>query len=372
MIEYIEQNTIYENPCPLVHSRHGYFPGMARLPSGELICLFVLAEAIEAPNGTTYVTRSSDGGRTWQLQGPVCDKRTVGFPTTDALKPTVLRNGSLIATGYRFHRHDPEQPIGIQDTGGLLPGDDVVCVSSDGGRNWSVPRIIERSWPELLEISGPCIETTSGDLVAVGAPLKLPDGSNPSGQLGVLLRSGDQGKTWDDHTVFFRSADRNITPLEARICEMQPGRLVVIAWAYDYGRDLHRTNHAVVSHNNGRTWSAPIDTGNWGQASSVYWLAGDRLASIHAHRGPEYKIFVRLIDFAQDRWRVVEEKSIWNGPAHGRASEKASMVEMFKALRFGQPSLVRLAGDEFLAVHWSIEEGQGRIRSHRLRIQWDS
>jgi hypothetical protein len=66
--------------------------------------MFMLAEAFEAPNGTTYVTRSADGGRTWQLEGPVYDKRVVGHETTDVMKPTLLRDGRLIAIGYRYDR----------------------------------------------------------------------------------------------------------------------------------------------------------------------------------------------------------------------------------------------------------------------------
>jgi hypothetical protein len=74
VIEYLEPHIIYENPRPHVHSRHGCFPGIVALPSGDLIALFVLAEAFEAPNGTTWVTRSSDEGRTWRLQVPFTTK----------------------------------------------------------------------------------------------------------------------------------------------------------------------------------------------------------------------------------------------------------------------------------------------------------
>jgi hypothetical protein len=41
---------------------------------------------------------------------------------------------------------------------------------------------------------------------------------------------------------------------------------------------------------------------------------------------------------------------------------------MASALRFGQPSLVALPDGQFLAVHWSIEEGQGLIRTHRFSL----
>ena len=90
------------------------------------------------------------------------------------------------ASGYRFYRHDLEMPISIPETGGILPGDDIVTFSKDEGRTWANVEIIPRSYPELLEISGPCIESRySGDLLAIAALYMMPDGSNPSGQFGV-------------------------------------------------------------------------------------------------------------------------------------------------------------------------------------------
>ena len=65
------------------------------------------------------------------------DKTADERPTSDFLKPQVLRDGSLIALGYRFHRDDPEQPIAIAETDGALPGDDVVSFSTDEGRTWT-------------------------------------------------------------------------------------------------------------------------------------------------------------------------------------------------------------------------------------------
>ncbi|MGB8589958.1 MAG: hypothetical protein WCD40_01150, partial [Candidatus Acidiferrales bacterium] len=108
MIEYVEGHVVYDNPVPHIHSRHGYFPGLARLNSGELICLFVMGEAFEASNCTTYISRSRDNGRTWTLQGRLYDSSRLPVPTNDSLKPTALSSGKLIATGYRYLRRDPE------------------------------------------------------------------------------------------------------------------------------------------------------------------------------------------------------------------------------------------------------------------------
>ena len=303
-IRYVEGTVLYENPKPHVRSRHAYFPGLVKLPSGDLLATLMIAEAFESADGTTYLARSKDAGKSWTLEGTLYHKTALDTLTSDCMKPTVLADGSLVAMGYRFVRDDPEQSISISETGGILPGDDIVSFSDDEGRTWSAPKVIPRSRPELYELSGPAVALRSGDLVAVGALYRMPDGGNPSGQIGVLVRSRDRGRTWDDSTVFFRTEGGNLSPFEPRLCEMQDGRLVALVWAYDQAADRHHANHVVVSHDDGRTWSDPIDTGVMGQASSLIRLGGERLLTIHAHRGDEIGIFVRVVDFASDHWRL--------------------------------------------------------------------
>jgi sialidase-1 len=339
---------------------------MVKLHSGELLALFSMAEAFEAPNATTCATRSLDSGKHWELQGPIFDSATHSIPASDYLKPVALSDGSLVAIGYRFHREDPEQSIASEETGGFLPGDDIVSFSKDEGRTWSAPTVIERSYPELIEISGPAIETKSGDLLAVGALLRLPDGTNPSGPVGVLLRSQDRGRSWKQETQYFKQ--ENLVPYESRICEMQSGRLAIIVWAYDVAADRHLPNQVTVSHDNGQSWSAPIDTGHMGQSSNLVWLGGDMLLSCHAHRGSDAGLYVRVVDFKGDRWNAIEEKVVWGASIGKQTSDGQAMNQMFTSLRFGQPSLVSLGANEFLLAHWSIEDGQGKIRAHHLRV----
>ena len=42
--------------------------------------------------------------------------------------------------------------------------------------------------------------------------------------------------------------------------------------------------------------------------------------------------------------------------------------EMFQSLRFGQASLLPLQDGTILAAYWTIEDGQGRVRGHRLKV----
>jgi sialidase-1 len=418
-----------------VRRRNGYFPGLAILPSGDLLALFVISEAFESADATTWVARSEDLGETWNLEGALRDlssrgespgaygerqspeeiekhgspvrqpqspsgsirksiengkislqiKRGPGalignggdagektqpdVSRSDYLKPTILRDGTVIALGYCFYRRDPAAGISIEATGGILPGEDIVSFSPDEGKTWTPHRVILRTRPELYEISGPCLELGSGDLVAVAAPFRMPDGGNPSGQLGILLRSRDKGRTWTDDEIFFRSPVGNMTPYESRICEMQPGRLVAIVWAYNTAAERHHPNHIAVSHDDGRTWSSPVDTAIWGQASNLIWVGGDRLLTIHAHRGENPGIFLRLVDFRRDVWTPLEETVIYGTGSPEQTKSGQAMAEMFAALKFGQPSLLQLPDGEILAAHWTVEEGLGKIRVHRLRVR---
>jgi len=368
-LRYVDGSILYQNPQPHVRSRHAFFPGLLNLPSGDLLALLVIGEAFESADSTTYIARSKDLGKTWKVEGPLYDKTLDVVPTSDYLKATLLRDGSLIAMGYRFHRCDPEQSIGIGETGGILPGDDVVSFSHDQGRTWTPPSVIPRTRPELLEVSGPCLRSSSGDLLALAAMFRMPDGSNPSGTYGVLLRSCDAGRTWSDSETFFEMPGRNITPFEARLCQMDDNRLVAIAWAYDSRAEKSLTNHVVVSYDDGHSWSPAIDTHQTGQAASLLPWSGDYLLVTQAHRTDQVPgIYVRVIDFGGDQWQTIVELPIYGPGASAAAKEDQDTVRMFASLRFGQPSLLRVSESEVLATHWCIEDGLGKIRVHRLAI----
>ena len=169
-------------PRPLARSRHGYFPGLVRLPSGQLLALFVIAEAFESADATTWVARSPTPDARGPSKRRSSPGRTLTSAASDYLKPT--RSARWNARGDRLPLL-PRRP-GAGDwnpeTGGILPGDDIVSFSTDEGRTWSAP---DGDPPHLAgavrDFRAPCVQIGSGELLAVGALTKLPDGSNPFG-----------------------------------------------------------------------------------------------------------------------------------------------------------------------------------------------
>ncbi len=365
-IEVIDRHVLYANPEPQLRAKHAYFPGLVTLPSGDMLALFVLGEAMNATNVTTMVSRSEDGGRTWQFEGPLHEKPPGHEHDLDTFKPTVLDDGTLIATGYRFHRSDPDERLANAQTDGLRDGDDLVSFSKDEGRTWTPPRVIARSWPELIEASGPSIQLHDGTLLVAGSLFPMWDGSHPSNNVAVLLRSTDRGQTWDDKTIFFRDPDGRYTASEPRLCEMQPGRVVSLFWATDHAGGKNLTNHMTVSHDGARTWSNGIDTGVPAQASNLLYAGGDTLLTIHSHRESETGLFVRIVDFANDRWKTIEELDIYS---KAPASQVSQYKDMAVNLKFGQPSLLPIGDGAYLAAHWCVEDGVAKILTHRLRVE---
>ena len=76
---------------------------------------------------------------------------------------------------------------------------------------------------------------------------------------------------------------------------------------------------------------------------------------------------VRLVDFKNDKWKMIEEETIW-GKAIPQDTSKG-IIDQFATMKFGQPSLLKLDDAEYLAAHWCVEDCQHIIKSHRLKVE---
>ena len=149
-MKLINSTTVYENSIPHLRSRHGYFPGGTVLPDGDLLVIFSLSEAFESTDAFPYAMRSQDSGATWTMQGPMYEKPQ-DARYSEYLKPLLLRDGRLVATGYRFYRDNPEQPICNPVNGGFSPSDLALSISQDNGKTWTISRPIEHPYKEMVD-----------------------------------------------------------------------------------------------------------------------------------------------------------------------------------------------------------------------------
>jgi sialidase-1 len=359
-VQRLEEFDIYRNPDPLLVSRQATFPGIVQLPDGDLVAVFSIGQAFDAADTRAYVSRSADNGRTWSA--PVRLNGHDAVPEeSESFKPLLLSNGSLIATGYVFVRPTPLMPVVDPQTFALLELRNKVSFSSDGGRSWSVPDTFDIEG-QPLELSGPCIQLKSGRIIGATAPFHL----GKTGHAGWIVTSDDGGRSWRKLSEFFRSPDGNVSTWESRLCEIAPGRVAVIFWAYDNATGTNLNNHIVISDDGGETFGPARDTGIRGQASNLMPLGGDKLLTIHSHREAPVGLVVRRVDVGGGGFAVAEELDLFKDDA--MASDSADIKKQFGSLKFGQPSLLRLQNGEILAACWSFETSQYVIKGYRIAL----
>lgn len=357
-MKLLDEVTIYQNPAPLLVSRQAIFPGIVQLPNGELVALFTIGEAFDAANTRAYVVRSGDEGRTWSEPVRLSTKEATP-QESESFKPVLLRDGTLVATGYVFVRPTPLTPVVDPETFELLRLRNKVSFSHDGGHTWSDPDYFDVDG-EPLELSGPMIELSSGRLLGATAPFHL----RKDGHAGWIIASDDKGRSWRKLSEFYRSPGGNVATWECRLCEMSPGRVAVIAWAYDNAVSANRDNIFALSEDGGETFRT-IETGVHGQASNVLPLSGDTLLTIHAHREAPIGLMVRRVNLSAGSFAIEEELDLL-GRAD-MASDTADIRKQFASLKFGQPSLLRLQSGDVLAACWSFENSQYVIKAYRLQ-----
>lgn len=359
-MKLLEEITIYQNPDPLLVSRQATFPGIVQLESGELVAIFSIGQAFDAADTRAHVSRSMDGGRTWSPPVRLHPQET-SPEESQSFKPLLLSDGSLLATGYVFVRPDPLTPVVDPDTFELLRLRNKVSRSTDGGQTWSAPDYIDIEG-QPLELSGPCIQLASGRIIGATTPFHL----GKTGHAGWIIASDDLGKSWRRLSEFYSAPQGNVSTWECRLCEMTPGRIAVIFWAYDNAGGHNLNNHLVLSNDGGETFEAAHDTGIGGQASNIIWLEGDKLLTIHAHREAPVGLVVRRVDVGNRACTVEEELNLFSAESMG--SDSTDIKKQFGSLKFGQPSLLRLYSGEVLAACWSFEQCQYVIKGYRLAL----
>lgn len=361
-------NYVYENPMPQLRAINSAFPWFCELPDGRILAAHQMGQAFESVDGTTYLSESLDGGRTWSKPWKAFDKSGETIPMTDCGKPVVLDDGRIVMLGYKFFRPDPELPLGNPETGGLLEDQVYFAVSDDDGRTWSAHQEISCIWGGHVEASAPLTVLQDGSWAAPITGFHSWDGILTSRNCGRLLRSYDQGKTWNDDAVCMQFPGDSITCYEQRMCQLDNGALVVIGWNEDMKTGKLLNNHITISFDNGKTFGDPIDTGIHGQASSILHLGGNRVLTLHALRRDtnEPGIYACVADLSDGKWNILSEEKIWSPVAPVAKNDK--VAEIFAFLKFGQPGAIMLRNGDILMSHWVCEEGCYKTVATRLSL----
>ena len=360
--EALDTGLIYKNPRPHVQSVHGYFPSVAYLSDQQMVATVVLAEAFEATNARTYLCRSMDLGKTWKLEAPLAQPVPDRL-LSDSARITALSPNDLVAFMMRCDRTEhPEEGLTNPDTLGFVPTEPVLLHSKDAGRSWSTPRAIP---PPL---AGPAFELCAPVTVLRDGRWLIPthtwpgwDGDCPNGKRMVAFVSHDQGQTWPEYLGVMHDPSRTVYFWESKIVEMDDGRLLAVAWAYDADAAHDLPNQYAISHDGGATWTSPQSTALQGQTLTPLLLPDGRILCVF-RRMDQPGLWAVLAHLEGDAWVNEEYLPLWGTQATGLTATTENMAHNFNVLRFGAPSLVALPDNTIFVAFWCYEDCISVIR----------
>ncbi|MBI2441371.1 MAG: exo-alpha-sialidase [Lentisphaerae bacterium] len=366
-IECLKSGLIYRNPKPHVRSVHAYFPSVVALSTTELLATFDLGEAFEAANSQVHIARSCDGGETWQPEGPL----PVGAgakPASNTARIAVMANGDIVAFVIRSDRSRQDEGHCNPRTLGVVAGELLLMRSRDGGRTWSPPAALA---PPLVgpefEMCCPIIPLRDGRWLLPTSTWRDWEGYCPNGMKAVALVSSDRGATWPEYIDVMADPQKEIIYWESKVLELRDGRLLAVAWAYNEKRSRDLPNQYAISQD-GRTFSAPQSTGLQGQTLTAILLADGQILSVY-RRMDQRGLWANLSHLKGDQWVNESELPLWGVDLAGLTGTSKNMSQNFAVLRFGAPSLTRLANGDIFTAFWCVEDCVSNIRYFFLRVR---
>ena len=332
------------------------------------MAVHVIGEAFESVDGSSYISRSVDGGKNWSRPVQMFTRSKYSYSITDYCKVVALKDGRLVALGYAYKRENPELPIGNPVTGGLLDDFVFYSISHDNGYSWGEMIPVECSWGPHVEASAPVTILNDDTWITPITGFPQWDGTMTGAICGRALRSEDQGKTWADDVICMEFDGHSVTCYEQRMCQLESGAIICIGWNEDTVTGERLENHYTVSYDQGRTWSKPITTRIMGQASSVCALGGERLLALHAIRRDTDRpgIYGYIVDFSERNWNIIEEVLLWEPETP--IVKDSHMAEIFSFLKFGQPGAILLKDGDVMMTHWYAKEGQYKTVATRITL----
>lgn len=373
-----DEGVIFRNPLPGHRVINACFPFIHVLADGEWLCVLRTGGAMYSPDGMLELFRSSDGGKTWQRQGPVRDRREdpVHYNYREASLIT-LQDGSLVMRLTRVEHSKPELLIYNPETQGLLPHEACYMRSADAGRTWQEPVVASFEEPFEEQLAAvPCgspIELADGTWFQAFETWKAYENDGPFDLNTFGLFSIDGGRTWGRRVPIAVGTEQGRSYSHGRPIRLTDGRLYCVVWTADAQLDRFHDLHAVTSTDaTGRRWTPPMPLGVLGQTSCAADFGGGRLVLVYSHRENTEKPGIKAV-LSEDggrTWDLDRQIILWD--AYGRESLGVAATDTYPsshdAIAYGAPQAVRLDEHQAIASFWCTRGADTHCRWCRIRI----
>ena len=330
----------------------------ALAPDGTLVCSYMIQSALGINDFIPMISRSSDGGATWQEQGAIWPRISSTFSIFCSISRSPA--GELFLFGIRTPIDTPGETFWNETTQGLKQNELIWAKSLDGGRTWAEPTVIPMGSNGSAEAPGAMCITRSGRWIACYSPYNTFDPAVVVKRDRVMVVfSDDQGRTWQ-HAEMLNFKDPDSGSAESWVIELADGRLLGAGWRMNHRDGSDFPNPYALSPDGGTTWYPTQSTGIRGQSIALAPLPDGRALMVYNQRKHgDIGVWLAILEVGESGLKIPANQIIWQAakPVQRGASAEHSEWQDFA---FGEPSLTLLQDGSVLVTLWCIQpDGQG-------------
>lgn len=343
----------------VISERDSFYPSVIQLDNGILIAGYAVGGGLNILGGTHW-SWSDNEGKDWNYGGIILPPNPE-IGATNALRLSRTVDDRILAYGESRYIQ-PGQRFG------QIKNELILCYSDNKCQTWSEPTVVSSTYYQgNWEVTSPILVLRDGTFLAPGSTQPSED---RLGEHVLVMCSRDNGQTWPDTYVAMEDPKGEYGFLEQKLIEMEPARLMMMAWTITLEGVHDKQNHFTISDDGGKTWSNPQPTGLYGQTMFPLYLGKNKFLILYNKRYGDQGIRMCLVRL-KGREFVVEYDDFMYNPKTSRKHPTgiSSGVDELDYLTFGFPSVINLKGNNFLAVFWCKEnERPFECRWARLEI----
>jgi hypothetical protein len=371
----IDSGILYINPDPAHYHVFASHAHQVQLSATEFLATFSRGDGMYAANQNIALTRSLDGGVTWQTEGflhnKVGDDRPYSYHDGFLSQ---MRDGTLVVFAFRVDRTEPDQPM-FSPSGGLLENWPVFFTSSDGGHTWSQPQPIQLPANVVATPASTITELADGRWLATFDQWHSYTDDRPYKPIMLATTSADRGRTWSPLQTMADGAPVGKGFWHGKTIRLHDDRLFTLYWAADMTQpDKGPVNlpiHYAITDPDATTWPMPQPTTLPGQTNWPAQLPDGTLAAIYTLREAEQPgFFVALSYDLGQSWDLANQVRVWDatGWTHLGISSPDKYPRSHDTIAFGAPTLMTTAEGDLYASWWCTYASLTHIRWVRLRV----
>ena len=360
---------VYRGSDSHPHLRNAYFPSVVQTPHGDLIATMDIGAVMCSQDTRCYLCRSTDGGRTWSPPQLIFEPDQSAGPVHTTCRMNAAPDGRLVTFVALTDHPSADTATTNPDNGGTTDMQLALLTSDDSGATWSAPQPLAPplDW-KYFEICHAVFPVTP-DRWLLPASMRLNwQGDCPYGQRAFVFISDDSGETWPRIVDVFDLWDQNIISWEQKQTFLSDGRIFAMCWAFNDKTKKDHNNHYTLSGDNGASYAQPLESPLNGQTCTPIGLEDNHVLCLY-RRLDKKGLWAHLARIEDTTWQPVADQLVWGGQVDALPGGLDSRMENLHTLRFGYPTIIKLADGDLFMVFWGVEDDLSVIRWFRLRVK---